>query len=289
MIVSAHFLLFIVPFLRSETDLMFYTNGLLYIHIPRTGGTFVTSLLDRHAAGTRSLAPGVDGHCGVRDIPDVFQNTFSFATVRDPWSWYASIDKHYRNKSSFQGFLHAFYGSHAHFKEVLLGLCDPSRGSMQPNPSLGLPGASSLLPDLKRQIHDSGFGLWSFCVVHMLCRQQYETLPGASSVVDFSRVLWGVDAIVDTAQVREGLRRVVFAHDSSLHDKMLEDIQTSKRMNSSAGFAGVMPDGSPDRSMYDNEMVDAVLRHDGALMSFLGLDVPVGSPDRPSARLVERG
>lgn len=268
---------------------MFYTTGLLYIHVPRTGGTFLTSALVRRGLATRSVVPGVDGHDSIRDVPERFRDVFSFATVRDPWSWYSSLNAHFRHGSSLDGFLHQYFdGRSVGFSDSVVEMCRPGGNVTVRQPNLRLPGGKRPLPDLKFRLKRSGYGLWSYVILSLLCVEEYETIPHARSLVPLSEVIWGVDAVVDTAQIRSGACAILRASQAPFDESVLNEIMNSSPKNASAGFTGVMPDGTPDRGMYDAAAIDAVMTHDGPMMRFLGMDRPVGDMHRPAIRLLEK-
>ncbi len=68
---------------------MILTTRFVFIHIPRTGGTFVRQLFLQSAPvdwQTRIL----EGHPGVNEIPPEFRQLPRIAVVRNPFDWYVS-------------------------------------------------------------------------------------------------------------------------------------------------------------------------------------------------------
>lgn len=271
---------------------MFYAPGLLYIHIPRTGGSFITSLLEAQHVGTRSVGPEIDGHDSVRSVPtQILERSLVFATVRDPWSWYVSIDAHYRHKSSMDGFLLDYFGGRqVSKKEAILGMTRPSSLSfVGMQKAVKPPGMRRPYPALATQLESTGVGLWTWMILHLLCAEEFETLPGLNSALrglSLSSVPWGVNALVDTAQVREGLSCVVSAWDAERGEQMAPRIASESPKNGTAGFQGVLPTAKPDPGHYDQQLIETILSVDGPMMRMLGFDHPIGSGVRPAVRIV---
>jgi hypothetical protein len=61
----------------------------VYIHMPKTGGTWVARCMQDDNGGVMLAHYG--GHASVTEIPDhLLKGKKLFGTKRDPWSWYAS-------------------------------------------------------------------------------------------------------------------------------------------------------------------------------------------------------
>ena len=79
---------------------------MLFIHIQKTGGNTITSLLQKHIQGTDFFLNKHDlAKWGERELGDDLRNYYRFAFVRNPWdrlvSWYSMIEHNkgkYRNK-----------------------------------------------------------------------------------------------------------------------------------------------------------------------------------------------
>jgi hypothetical protein len=59
----------------------------IYLHIEKTGGTFIKESL-RDIEGTELDV--IHGHSAYRHIPDEYRDYFIFCTVRHPFDWYCS-------------------------------------------------------------------------------------------------------------------------------------------------------------------------------------------------------
>jgi hypothetical protein len=65
---------------------VFITSEFLFIHIPKTGGIFVTRVLERH------FEPVVEmpHHVPLERAPERYKGLPALAFVRNPWDWYVS-------------------------------------------------------------------------------------------------------------------------------------------------------------------------------------------------------
>ncbi len=271
---------------------MFVGSGLLYIHVPRTGGTFISNVLEKHGVGSRQLSLEVGGHDGIREVPErTTDTTLTFATLRDPWSWYASVDAHYRQKGRFDGALHEYFGKQVSFKEVIQGFTQAGNGSkVRTDHTARYPGARHPEPGLPGQLARSGVGLYTWMVIRMLCREPLESVDGLSRMLDqYGDIPWGVNAIIDTAQLREGLSAVLQAWNPQQAQSLVPAVQTSAPENQKGHYRGVLPTGNPDPGIYDPEMQEWIIQSDGWLFRRFGFAFPVGSPHRPAVTMVNAG
>jgi hypothetical protein len=268
---------------------MFYAPGLLYLHLPRTGGTFVADLLDKQKLGSRQLAMEIGGHDGIRSVPpQILASSLTFGSLRDPWSWYASIDAHYRNRGRFDGFLHEMFGKAVPFKEVVRGFtCPRTMQRVRLDRPVRFPGARHPEERFAQQLAESGVGLYTWMVMRMFCSEPLETVPGLVGILeDFDDIPWGVQAIVDTAQLRDGLSTVLQAWRPEVAADVDPVLRTHPAQNEKARFRGVTPAGQPDPSMYDQEAQEWVWKADGWMMRRFGFDRPVGQ--RPAVTVLGR-
>ena len=73
----------------------FITDELLYVHMPKTGGLWISRILQNVAKGIR--IPGLPRHTPAMDIPEEYlEDRLMFGSIRDPWSWYTSLWQHLR-------------------------------------------------------------------------------------------------------------------------------------------------------------------------------------------------
>lgn len=76
---------------------MIVTNHFVYIHVSRTGGTFLNTLILKHVPGARMLQ--YHGH--LKDLPDEFAHLPVIGFVRNPFDWYVSMFFDYRRKQQY--------------------------------------------------------------------------------------------------------------------------------------------------------------------------------------------
>ena len=271
---------------------MFYTPGLFFPHLPRMGGTFIKNMLEKHLGGSSGFGQTASDHDGIRKVPPhVLESCFTFGCARDPWSWYASIDAHYRQKKGLDGFMLDYYGTRRpSYKENVLGMTQPSSIGLRPDIHAHMPGQRDVTQNLSGMIESSGLGLWSIMMISTFSLQPFETIPDVSNLLRQrqSNIRWDVDALIDHAQLRDGLCTVLLAFKPDISQQALSDIQQAPPANAKNNGRGTLPNGKPDPGMYDSEAIEAVLAADGLIMEQLGLHLPVGSPDRPAVRQIHR-
>ncbi|MDH5649356.1 MAG: hypothetical protein OEY67_06835 [Gammaproteobacteria bacterium] len=68
---------------------MFLCKHFVYLHLPKTGGTFLHDVLTAHSPETWDIQP-VPGHGSVRDIPERYSDLPVIGFIRNPWDYYVS-------------------------------------------------------------------------------------------------------------------------------------------------------------------------------------------------------
>ncbi len=76
---------------------MIVTEYFVYIHISRTGGTFLNKLILEQVPGAKMLQ--YHGH--LKDLPPEFSHLPVIGFVRNPWDWYVSMFFDYRRKQQY--------------------------------------------------------------------------------------------------------------------------------------------------------------------------------------------
>ena len=76
-------------------------NKFIYLHVPKTGGTFIEKQIYDLGIGT-SIGPT---HATLREIPNK-KNLITVTSVRNPWEWYVSLwsfRRSYRERCAKEG------------------------------------------------------------------------------------------------------------------------------------------------------------------------------------------
>jgi hypothetical protein len=68
---------------------MILCSKFVFLHLPKTGGSFVRELLTHHAPAAWQVSLH-DNHPTIRDIPVTHQHLPIFGLVRNPFDWYVS-------------------------------------------------------------------------------------------------------------------------------------------------------------------------------------------------------
>jgi hypothetical protein len=76
---------------------MIVTDYFVYIHVSRTGGTFLNKLIKEHVPGARMLQ--YHGH--LKDLPADFSHLPVIGFIRNPWDWYVSMCADYARKQQY--------------------------------------------------------------------------------------------------------------------------------------------------------------------------------------------
>jgi hypothetical protein len=66
---------------------MLVTNDFVFVHIPKTGGTFIDVVLRNHLAVADYQA---ERHAPHSSLPAKWRHLPSFCVIRNPWDWYVS-------------------------------------------------------------------------------------------------------------------------------------------------------------------------------------------------------
>lgn len=68
---------------------MILTRDFVFIHLPKTGGTFIRRVMERHAPKEWQTKI-YEGHPTVEDIPESHRQLPVIGAIRNPWSFYVS-------------------------------------------------------------------------------------------------------------------------------------------------------------------------------------------------------
>lgn len=69
---------------------MLITRGFVYVHVPKTGGTFVRKITTDTSNADFIVEHAINGHAGVNEIPTEWRHLPRLSSVRNPWDWYVS-------------------------------------------------------------------------------------------------------------------------------------------------------------------------------------------------------
>lgn len=100
---------------------MILTRHFVFVHVPRTGGTFVRQLFLRAAPADWEVEI-LEGHPTVRDIPPEKRSLPRLAVVRNPFDWYVSWFHYMLQIGGNPLYAEASEGGRKDFKGTLLSL-----------------------------------------------------------------------------------------------------------------------------------------------------------------------
>lgn len=70
---------------------MLLSQHFVFVHIPKTGGTWVREILQENAPASWQMQVRFPGHHPASAIPAEYQTAPRLACVRNPWDWYVSL------------------------------------------------------------------------------------------------------------------------------------------------------------------------------------------------------
>ncbi|HUW15785.1 MAG TPA: hypothetical protein VMW94_01805 [Actinomycetes bacterium] len=224
--------------------------GLIQVHLPKTGGTWVGACL-------RDLVPGSDRLRGTHDpVWTLTQSEragrLTFGTIRDPWSWYASLYTHAcRSGGERLVDLCAYGRGSVEFKRVLCGMTHPWDAEIPDSVTV----LAHARDGAKTAFRTSRVGLATWFAWYMYAAR-YVWQGGSPDLC------WGVDALLDTARLYEGmgalLGQVISPDDRPHHNARI-----------ARGGGRYDPTGEyPD--WYDAEMIEWVREADAPLVEDFG-------------------
>jgi hypothetical protein len=73
------------------------TDYFVYVHVSRSGGTFLNKLIREHVPGAQMIQ--YHGH--LNDLPAEFAHLPVIGFVRNPWDWYVSMFSDYARKQQY--------------------------------------------------------------------------------------------------------------------------------------------------------------------------------------------
>ena len=224
-----------MPYVCQDPD------PVVYVHIPKTGGTQSRETLRPHG-GRKEGA----GHDSIRVVPYALRaSSLCVASIRDPWSWYASLYEHAMNLGDEGRRLLKQWGNGSDdWAAVLYGMTHP----------LDLPSAPKVPGVVFRHVGSyprstAPHGLFTW-VLRYFCQERDGT--------------WAIDAVIDTAQLSAGWSSI------------LNEPPTDARANARRPLA--LP--ADYAEAYTPEMIEWVRRADAPMVGLFGFDpfAPMAQP-----------
>jgi len=83
--------------MQTRLETMIVTDHFIYIHVSRTGGTFLNKLVMEQVPGARMI----QYHGQLKDLPKQFAHLPVIGFVRNPWDWYVSMYCDYKRKQQY--------------------------------------------------------------------------------------------------------------------------------------------------------------------------------------------
>lgn len=89
---------------------MICTRYFNFIHVPKTGGMWVTHILREHVPPEWDLWESDAAHRGVVAVPPKYTGQPTIAFVRNPWDWYVSQFAYFQRRAHQDPSVEAFHG-----------------------------------------------------------------------------------------------------------------------------------------------------------------------------------
>jgi hypothetical protein len=160
---------------------MILSDKFVFIHLPKTGGSFVRELLTHYAPAAWHVTLH-DNHPTIRDIPATHSDLPIFGLVRNPFDWYVSWYHYLKQHRSDPFFNHISQQGKLDFKSTIRAAFEVDIGAMY-----GFPCEFSRSP----------FGCYMNYMfgndLNRLLLGKMETLRG-----DLRRILKTYDALTET-------------------------------------------------------------------------------------------
>ena len=108
---------------------MILSTKFVFLHLPKTGGSFVRELLTHHAPSAWQLSLH-DNHPTIRDIPSSHSQLPIFGLVRNPFDWYVSWYHYLKQHRSDPFFEHISQQGSLDFKTTIRAAFEVDIGGM---------------------------------------------------------------------------------------------------------------------------------------------------------------
>jgi len=219
--------------------------GFVYLHMPRTGGTWTREVLKTKL--------GAVHHAGWHDPisrleSEYLEGRMVWGTIRNPWDWYLSIYQYAMAHPEEIKKLRVYGKGSMDFRDVVHGMTHPVMGYVPDWPGV----IWRIFPerdreDVQRDLAESGLGLWSWVVTKMYG-------PRATRL----------DALVDTGRLYDGLSELLGVDCKEFRPKNTKEARPVSALED-------------PRGLYDEESLGWVTVADGHLATTLGYGKPFES------------
>lgn len=237
-------------------------SRLVYLHMPKTGGTWVARVLARHIEGTCSTNICHEPLRHIHIHSPSSRGKYTFGTIRNPWDWYLSWWQHGMSDRIDREYLQVYGRGSTEFRDVLWGATHANQidlpvriGALWPiyrTKDLEVAGNAAFMA--------SGVGVWTWIAWDMYGSTEEQQIT--------------IHALVDTDQLYEGLSEIL---GQRINPEGWPPMNTRQDRPQSA-----VP-GDP-RALYDAEMLQWVWEADGTFARSLGYTEPF----QPMAEAVVR-
>ena len=109
---------------------MLITKHFAFLHMPKTGGTFLASTCEAELPNDWLVSTGLHRHAPYEEIPEAYRGLPIFYLVRNPWDWYVSwFDHVHRGRRDFDYKEHkpfwqtAFAEGRNDFRQTIVNAC----------------------------------------------------------------------------------------------------------------------------------------------------------------------
>lgn len=117
-------------------------KNFVWVHLPKTGGTWVRETLAKYAPASWGLEVRYPGHHSIRSAGPKYEGVPAFHIIRNPWEWYVSW--------------YGFWGTHLRQRS---GCFAKPEGAWNPEERKRADIASMPFPDAVKAIEGAGLGI----------------------------------------------------------------------------------------------------------------------------------
>lgn len=148
---------------------MILTDDHIFIHMPKTGGTWVQEVLRVLLGATKKSRP----HAPIWEDrwrhPEVFKTRTPFGVMRDPWSWYLSFYQYIMAHPVEIDRVKVYCDGNYDFKSFIEGLQNRSEDNLPDLPGIiwRLAVVKEHKKAVRKRVAESPLGFWGFIATEM--------------------------------------------------------------------------------------------------------------------------